>query len=195
MPYFDIERWLAMIDIRSTCFELAWVVFNEHKQTRRVHVCDWTNEIGLQNGAVTTNIILPTGILSVFSPKFWYKLYKQLFTIKYKNFHSLCGNTHVNKSFNQVKISKLVIDMKNYIFYYFPCFNGNQIAYTLDECHAWFHLNAATPTTRKTEQAKIPKKTYLFIIGFEPSHGTFSSLRVRGLNRTVTTDWCKKKRS
>ena len=30
---------------------------------------------------------------------------------------------------------------------------------TLDECHAWFHLNAASPAARNTEQANITKKS------------------------------------
>ena len=28
---------------------------------------------------------------------------------------------------------------------------------TSDECHAWFHLNAASPAARKTEQVNITK--------------------------------------
>ena len=40
-----------------------------------------------------------------FVPIFWYKLYKQLFTIKYKNSHSLCGNTYVNENFNKANIT------------------------------------------------------------------------------------------
>ena len=70
MPLFCIERWLAMIDIFRACFEQAWVVFTERKQTSIVHVRDWTNETGLRHRAVTTNIILPTGILSVLSRNF-----------------------------------------------------------------------------------------------------------------------------
>ena len=30
---------------------------------------------------------------------------------------------------------------------------------TSDECHAWFHLNAASPTARNTEQVNITKKS------------------------------------
>ena len=29
---------------------------------------------------------------------------------------------------------------------------------TSDECHAWFHLNAASPAERNTEQVNIKKK-------------------------------------
>ena len=29
---------------------------------------------------------------------------------------------------------------------------------TIDECHAWFHLNAASPAARNMEQAKINPK-------------------------------------
>ena len=64
------------------------------------------NETGLRHVAVPTNIILPTGILSVLSRNFGisYK-YKQLYTIKYKNVHSLCGNMYVNENFNKANIS------------------------------------------------------------------------------------------
>ena len=81
--------------------------YRTYKQTSRFHVCDWTNETGLRHGAVTTNIILPTGKSVSFVPKFWYKLhvYKQLFTIKYKNSHSLSGNTYMNENLNQADIS------------------------------------------------------------------------------------------
>ena len=30
---------------------------------------------------------------------------------------------------------------------------------TADECHAWFHLNAASPAARNTEQVKIAKRS------------------------------------
>ena len=30
---------------------------------------------------------------------------------------------------------------------------------TSDECHAWFHLNAASPAARNTEQVNISKKS------------------------------------
>ena len=30
---------------------------------------------------------------------------------------------------------------------------------TSDECHAWFHLNAASPAARNTEQVNITKKS------------------------------------
>ena len=29
-----------------------------------------------------------------------------------------------------------------------------------DECHAWFHLNAAFPAARNTEQVNVTKKSY-----------------------------------
>ena len=32
---------------------------------------------------------------------------------------------------------------------------------TWDECHAWFHLNAASPAARNTEQVNITKNFYL----------------------------------
>ena len=35
------------------------------------------------------------------------------------------------------------------------------------ECHAWFHLNAASPAARNTEQVNITKK-FLSTVGFEP---------------------------
>ena len=35
------------------------------------------------------------------------------------------------------------------------------------ECHAWFHLNAASPSARNTEQVNITKK-FLSTVGFEP---------------------------
>ena len=105
MPLFHIEWWWAMIGIRRTCFELAWVDFTERKQTTRVHVCDWTNEIGLRHAAVTTNIILPTGILSVLSRNFGIGYINNFFTIKYKSSHSFCGNTYANENLNQAKIS------------------------------------------------------------------------------------------
>ena len=38
---------------------------------------------------------------------------------------------------------------------------------TSDECHAWFHLNAASQAARNTEQVNITKKI-LFTVGFEP---------------------------
>ena len=31
---------------------------------------------------------------------------------------------------------------------------------TSDECHAWFHLNAASPAGRNTEQVNITKKSF-----------------------------------
>ena len=36
-----------------------------------------------------------------------------------------------------------------------------------DECHAWFHLNAASPAVRNAEQVNITKKI-LSTVGFEP---------------------------
>ena len=33
--------------------------------------------------------------------------------------------------------------------------------FTTDECHAWFHLNAASPAVRNTEQVNITKNSYL----------------------------------
>ena len=43
---------------------------------------------------------------------------------------------------------------------------------TSDECHAWFHLNAASPAARNMEQVNITKKI-LSTVGFEPAtpHG------------------------
>ena len=43
---------------------------------------------------------------------------------------------------------------------------------TSDECHAWFHLNAASPAARNTEQVNITKQI-LPTVGFEPQtpHG------------------------
>ena len=157
MPHFHIERWLAMIDIRGTCFELAWVVFTERKQTSRVHVCHWTNETSLRHGAVTTNIILPTGILSVLFRNFGISYINIFFTIKYTNSNSLCGNTYVNENFNPADISNRYEQLQ-FLLIIFPCFHGHQIAYTSDECHAWFHLNAASPAAKNTEQVTFTKK-------------------------------------
>ena len=81
------------------------MVFTDRKQTRRVHVCDWTNGTGLRHEAVTTNILHPTGILSVLSRNFGISYINSFFTIKYKNSHSLCGNTYVNENFNQANSS------------------------------------------------------------------------------------------
>ena len=36
-----------------------------------------------------------------------------------------------------------------------------------DECHAWFHLNAASQAVRNAEQVNITKK-FLSTVGFEP---------------------------
>ena len=40
-----------------------------------------------------------------------------------------------------------------------------------DECHAWFHLKAASPAEKNTEQVNITQK--LSTVGFEPQrqHG------------------------
>ena len=32
---------------------------------------------------------------------------------------------------------------------------------TSDECHAWFHLNAASPAARNTEQVSITKNSWV----------------------------------
>ena len=45
---------------------------------------------------------------------------------------------------------------------------------TSDECHASFHLNAASPAAGNTEQVNIPKKI-LFVVAFELSHGKETS--------------------
>ena len=53
----------------------------------------------------------------------------------------------------------------------FKCFTSRLLKYfflslsfyapiTSDECHAWFHLNAARPAARNTEQANITKNSY-----------------------------------
>ena len=38
---------------------------------------------------------------------------------------------------------------------------------TSDECHAWFHLNAASPAARNTEQVDITNNI-LPTVGFDP---------------------------
>ena len=53
--------------------------------------------------------------------------------------------------------------------------------FTSDECHAWFHLNAASPTERNTEQVNITKN---------PVHGriwTPKTARPPGYKSTVLT--------
>ena len=55
--------------------------------------------------------------------------------------------------------------------------------FTPDEWHAWFHLNAASPAARNTEQVNMTK--ILFKVGFEPSHGKEPSLQVHRLNRSA----------
>ena len=64
---------------------------------------------------------------------------------------------------------------------YFTAFKGIFLSLyapiTSDECHAWFHLNAASPAARNAEQANITKK-FLYTVGFEPPtpHLLFSSM-------------------
>ena len=41
------------------------------------------------------------------------------------------------------------------------------------ECHAWFHVNAASPAARNSEQVNITKIS--FIVVFEPSYGKETS--------------------
>ena len=73
----------------------------------------------------------------------------------------------------------------NYLSLYAPI--------TSDECHPWFHLNAAIPAAMNTEQVSITTKT-LFIVRFEPSHGKETSLEVQRLNRSANSQlvWMKK---
>ena len=55
---------------------------------------------------------------------------------------------------------------------------------SLDECHAWFHLQAAGQGVRSTEQATIIKwKQILSIVGFEPTPGRVSILLVHHHNQ------------
>ena len=126
MPLFHIEWWLAMIGIRRTCFELAWVDFTERKQTTRVHVCDWTNETGLREGGCYDKYHTSYRHSVSFVPKFWYKLYKQLFTIKYKNSYSLCGNTYANENLNQAKISNRY-EKLHFLLIIFPVFMSTKL--------------------------------------------------------------------
>ena len=67
-----------------------------------------------------------------FVPKFWYKLCKQLFTIKCKNYHSLCGNTCVNDNLNQAKITDRYEKLK-FLLIIFPVFMATKlpISYSL----------------------------------------------------------------
>ena len=116
------ERWLAMIDILGTCFELAWVVFTECKQTSGFHVCDWTNETGLCHGAVTTNIILPTGILSVLSRNFGIS-YINNFLSKSANILILCmvRRTCIKTQNNPKQTRRKLISIFNDLFSLFLC--------------------------------------------------------------------------
>ena len=116
------ERWLAMIDILGTCFELAWVVFTECKQTSGFHVCDWTNETGLCHGAVTTNIILPTGILSVLSRNFGIS-YINNFLSKSANILILCmvRRTCIKTQNNPKQTRRTLISIFNDLFSLFLC--------------------------------------------------------------------------
>ena len=54
-----------------------------------------------------------------------------------------------------------------------------------DECHVWFHSNAASPAARNTEQVNMTK--IAFIVGFDPSNGKETTLYVHRLNCSTTT--------
>ena len=114
MPLSHIEWWLAMIGIRRTCFQLAWVDFTKRKQTSRVHVCDWTDETGLRHLAVTTNILLPTDILSISSRNFGIS-YINNFLSQSTKILILC--VVIRMWMKTSTKQKFVIDMKSYIFY------------------------------------------------------------------------------
>ena len=57
---------------------------------------------------------------------------------------------------------------------------------TSDECHAWFHLNAASRATRNTEQVKIIFKNLVYG-RIRTQHSTAYMLQAHRLNHAATT--------
>ena len=56
---------------------------------------------------------------------------------------------------------------------------------TSDECHAWFHLNAASPAVRNVEQVNITQK-FLSTVGFEPPNTAPLVFQSVPLNHSAT---------
>ena len=80
------------------------------------------------------------------------------------NVLSVKQNSRIKKLFTCRINIRIILLVRTPLNVYFTAFKSSFLSLyahiNSDECHAWFHLNAASPAVRNAEQVNITKNSY-----------------------------------